>query len=655
MNDTRSKESPLLIGAIKANIGHSEAASGIFAVMKAVMMTEAGVVPGVAGLKTLNPAINEEGWNIKVNRDSVPWPSEFLERRAGVSSFGYGGTNGHVIVESIESLYPHYQHGKPKNEAPYNHSAPRPFLVGLSAHDQATLTRNIAAHDAVASKFYLADLAYTLLERRTKLPHRAFTVASEESINADFDLSSFKFGQSPRSIPKVGFIFTGQGAQWAGMGVQAMKTFPSFMASIRRMDRVLQRLSQPPTWTIEATLMEPKETSRINEAEISQPVCTAVQIALVDLFAEWNIIPLATVGHSSGEIAAAYAAGRISAAQGIVAAFFRGYAVKHHAPVGAMLAVGLGRDEVCPYLGDSEVVIACENSPASVTLSGPIEAIHSVKARLDQNEVFCRELKTGKAYHSPQMSAVSKAYDALLDEWVRAQAAHLVDRRRPRASWVSSVTGKEVIDDTIPTTYWSKNLRCRVLFDAAVSGVGNLEVLQGEDVVMIEIGPHSALAGPFKQICKANSNLAAYTYIPSLIRGEDSAVRALHTAGNLWMLNYNIAIDKVNQVLLPPGPNGISKVQRPFVLPDLPSYNWNYDRIFWAEPRTSREIRSMHEPRHDLLGREVAGLSHQSRIWRNILRTRDVPWLSDHRVSPALVYIALLRLEINCVLFHSAW
>ncbi|KAJ9239475.1 hypothetical protein DTO207G8_920 [Paecilomyces variotii] len=657
MNDTRSKESPLLIGAIKANIGHSEAASGIFAVMKAVMMTEAGVVPGVAGLKTLNPAINEEGWNIKVNRDSVPWPSEFLERRAGVSSFGYGGTNGHVIVESIESLYPHYQHGKPKNEAPYNHSAPRPFLVGLSAHDQATLTRNIAAHDAVASKFYLADLAYTLLERRTKLPHRAFTVASEESINADFDLSSFKFGQSPRSIPKVGFIFTGQGAQWAGMGVQAMKTFPSFMASIRRMDRVLQRLSQPPTWTIEATLMEPKETSRINEAEISQPVCTAVQIALVDLFAEWNIIPLATVGHSSGEIAAAYAAGRISAAQGIVAAFFRGYAVKHHAPVGAMLAVGLGRDEVCPYLGDSEVVIACENSPASVTLSGPIEAIHSVKARLDQNEVFCRELKTGKAYHSPQMSAVSKAYDALLDEWVRAQAAHLVDRRRPRASWVSSVTGKEVIDDTIPTTYWSKNLRCRVLFDAAVSGVGNLEVLQGEDVVMIEIGPHSALAGPFKQICKANSNLAAYTYIPSLIRGEDSAVRALHTAGNLWMLNYNIAIDKVNQVLLPPGPNGISKVQRPFVLPDLPSYNWNYDRIFWAEPRTSREIRSMHEPRHDLLGREVAGLSHQSRIWRNILRTRDVPWLSDHRlgnvnVFPAAGYLSLAYEAIRQI-FHE--
>lgn len=573
-----------------------------------------------------------------MNRDTVPWPSEFLERRAGVSSFGYGGTNGHVIVESIESLYPHYQHGKPKNDAPYNHSASRPFLVGLSAHDKATLTRNIAAHGEVASKFYLADLAYTLLERRTKLPHRAFTVASEESINADFDLSSFQFGTTSKNIPKVGFIFTGQGAQWAGMGLQAMKTFPSFLASIRSMDRVLQSQSQPPTWTLEAILMEPKETSRINEAAIAQPVCTALQIALVDLFAEWNIIPVATVGHSSGEIAAAYAAGRISAAQAIVAAFFRGYAVEHHAPVGAMLAVGLGRNEVCPYLVDSEVVIACENSPASVTLSGSIEAIRSVKEQLDQNEVFCRELKTGKAYHSPHMSAVSKAYDALLDEWFRAQPAEPVDQRRPGASWVSSVTGEEVMDDTVPPTYWSDNLRSRVLFDTAVSSLGNLEVLKGGDVVMIEIGPHSALAGPFKQICKANGNLAAYTYVPSLIRGQDSAVRALHTAGNLWTLNYDIAVDKVNQVLSPQGPNGISKVQRPFVLPDLPSYRWNYDRTFWAEPRASREIRSVQQPRHDLLGREVGGLSDQSRIWRNVLRSRDVPWLSDHRVSPVLIH-----------------
>ncbi|KAL4942551.1 hypothetical protein BDV06DRAFT_235394 [Aspergillus oleicola] len=653
MNDTRSSDSPLLIGAIKANIGHSEAASGIFAVMKAVMMTEAGVVPGVSGLKTLNPAIDEEGWNIKVNRDTVSWPSGFLERRAGVSSFGYGGTNGHIIVESIESLYPHYQHGKPKNDAPYNHSAPRPFLVGLSAHDKPTLTRNIAAHGEVAGKFYLADLAYTLLQRRTKLPHRAFTVASEESINVDFDISAFQFGKSFKSIPNIGFIFTGQGAQWAGMGMEAMRTFPSFLASIRKMDRVLQRLSHPPAWTLETTLMEPKETvnSQINEAEIAQPVCTAVQIALVDLFAEWNIVPVAVVGHSSGEIAAAYAAGRISAAHAIVAAFFRGYAVKHHAPAGAMLAVGLGRDEACPYLLDSEAVIACQNSPASVTLSGPVEAIHSVKARLDQNGVFCRELKTGKAYHSPHMSAVSKAYNALLDEWVRAQpeqSVDLVDRYRPRASWVSSVTGEEVLDDTIPTTYWSDNLRSRVLFDTAVSGLGNLEVLKdGGDVVMIELGPHSALAGPFKQICKASSGkLAAYTYLPSLIRGQDSAVRALYTAGHLWTLNYDVDVDKVNQVLVPQGPNGIAKVQRPFFLPDLPSYNWNYDKAFWAEPRPSRQIRSTQQPRHDLLGREVAGLSDQSRVWRNVLRSRDVPWLSDHRlgnvnVFPAAGYLSL--------------
>lgn len=634
MNDTRSVEKPLLIGAVKANIGHSEAASGIFAVMKAAMMTESAIIPGVAGFKTLNPEIRENDWNIKVNTDTVPWPKGFPERRASVSSFGYGGTNGHVIVESIESLYPLYRHGKPKQEASYNHSVSRPFLIGFSAHDKATLYRNIATHAKVANKFYLADLAYTLNKKRTKFSQRAFTVATEGNEANDFALSSFRFGSAGKKVSQLGFMFTGQGAQWAGMGVEAMRTFPSFLATIRALDRVLQGLDPPPSWTLGEALLAPAETTRVNDAEISQPVCTAIQIAIVDLFARWDITPSVAVGHSSGEIGAAYAAGLISAPEAIIAAFLRGYAVKHNAPMGTMLAVGLGQKDVSKYISGfgGEVVIACENSPTSVTLSGTPKAVLAAKKSLDADGVFARELKTGKAYHSPQMSNVAAAYDTLLLEAINKLDSESLEWRRPRARFVSSVTGEEFGGDHIPVRYWSENLRNRVLFESAIGTLGKAAGL--EDVTtIVEIGPHSALSGPFKQICQANK-FDRFTYVPSFVRNQDSAVQLLKTAGTLWAQNYPLDIEEVNSIEDTNTENEFQKYRRPLMLVDLPPYQWNYEKTFWAEPRFSNEQRNLTHPRHDLLGSKVVGLPDSSLVWRNMIRHKDVPWLRDHRVSP---------------------
>ncbi|KAJ5382343.1 polyketide synthase [Penicillium concentricum] len=630
MNDTRSLEKPLLIGAIKANIGHSEAASGIFSVMKAAMMTEAAVIPGVCGLKTLNPAIKEDEWNIKVNTNTIPWPAEFSERRASVSSFGYGGTNGHVIVESIDSLFPNYQqHGKAKCEASYDHSTSRPFLLGFSAHEKTTLTRNIVAHAQVADRYYLADVAYTLLHHRTKLTQRAFTVVSEADLVDAFDPTQFNYGVAPKATPSVGFLFTGQGAQWAGMGFRATRAFPSFRQTIRRLDKVLQTLQPTPAWTLEDVLLAPIEASRVAEAEFSQPVCTAVQIAIVDLFAEWNIAPKVTVGHSSGEIAAAYAAGRISAPVAIIAAYLRGLTVAQYASTGGMLAVGLGPEEVLPYLEEG-IVIACENSPVSITLSGLLKAIQEVKSKLDADGVFARELKTDKAYHSPQMDLVSRVYDALL-----ADAIKIVDTKPllPRVAWVSSVTGQEFTANTVPESYWSTNLRGRVRFSTAVAAIPG--VLNGdESISMIEIGPHTALSGPFKQIHKAVQEMARFNYLPTLVRGKDCAVQLLQTAGFLWAQDYPLDLHHVNAM------DANLNLRRPRTLVDLPPYQWNYDNTFWAEPRPSQEIRKMTHPRHDLLGSRVAGMSDRSCVWRNVLRHRDIPWLVDHKLGSADIFPA---------------
>ncbi|KAL9030784.1 MAG: hypothetical protein Q9196_001134 [Gyalolechia fulgens] len=647
MNDTRSREKPLLIGAVKANIGHSEAASGIFAVMKVAMATENGIIPGVAGLQDLNPQIDEKTWNVKVQKDTAPWPEGFKSRRAGVSSFGYGGTNGHVIVEDVNSVLPYYRHGKPMAEAKYDNRASRPFMVSFSAHDKVTLQRNIVAHAKVAHEYYLADLAFTLNTKRSKFPQRAFTIARQESQDRDFDVASFQFVSVAKKVRSdLAFVFTGQGAQWAGMAVEAMATFPSFLQSIRNLDGVLQRLDPPAAWSLESILHTPAMSNPINDAEIAQPICTAVQIAITDLLARWKIYPTLTVGHSSGELGAAYAAGLLSAPEALIAAFYRGYAVKHHAPSGAMLAVGLGVREMFEYLGNPEdPVVACENSPNSVTLSGTLEAIKELKSRLDNVGVFARELKTGKAYHSPQMASVAPEYNSLLS---KAMSNVLDDKdrkwRRPKARMISSVTGEELYVDRIPDDYWSENLRCRVLFDSALSvlleehSTGNLGTI-------IEIGPHSALAGPLKQKFSAEE-ITEIAYIPTLVRNSDSAVQLLKTAGELFVRGYPLDVEEVNVMDELDHNASTNVVRKPLQLVDLPPYQWNYEKKYWAEARFSQEQRRLQFPRHDLLGSKITGLSDHSLVWRNVLSHRNIPWLKDHSLGNEAVFPAAAHLSL---------
>ena len=559
---------------------------------------------------------------------------------------GYGGTNGHVIVEEVKSLFPYYQHGKAISSANYDHRVQRPFLVSFSAHDKTTLRRNITAHARVANDFYLADLAHTLNTKRTKFPQRAFTVAQQGKSAEDFDISSFQFvsaGKSP--IEELAFVFTGQGSQWVGMAVEALATFPSFVETIRGLDRVLQRLDPPAMWRIEQVLLTPAEPSPVNDPEIAQPVCTAVQIAIVDLFARWQISPSITVGHSSGEIGASYAAGLLSAPEAIIAAFYRGLAVKSHAPAGTMLAVGLGVDEVLDHVGDiAEIGVACENSRSSVTLSGTIEAVQRVKSRLDSANIFSRELKTGRAYHSSHMNGVAPIYKVMLNRAYERLSMADLDWRQPEGRMISSVTGEEVFGDHISDQYWSDNLRSRVLFNSAMSKL--LKSIGSEARVgFVEIGPHSALAGPVKQILKDN-NIEDFTYIPTFVRNSDSAVQLLKTAGELFMRDFPLDIEEVNAMEEVNNSTVAKVVRQPLTLVDLPPYQWNYEKRYWAEPRFSQEQRHLQFPRHDLLGSRITGLSNSSLAWRNVLMQKNVPWLKDHSVRflplPFLTLRALL-------------
>ncbi|KAI0547773.1 hypothetical protein F4679DRAFT_586237 [Xylaria curta] len=653
MNDERSTDKPLLVGAVKPNIGHSEAASGIFAVMKAALMTESSVIPGVAYFQNLNPAIKEKEWNVKVHADTAPWPSDFALRRASVSSFGYGGTNGHVIIESIDNLYPWYQHARKKGEADNVEASKAAHLLCFSAHDKPTLLRNIAAVGKVAHEYHLPDLAYTLNLRRTKFAHRAYVVARQGLEAEAFALAASQAGSASKKPGSIGFLFTGQGAQWAGMGRVALQEFPVVLDTVQHLDRILSKIQPKPSFSIAELLLSNDDVNakRINEADVAQPLCTAIQIALVDLFAQWNITPEVSIGHSSGEIGAAYAAGLISAPEAILAAFCRGRAVTAYSPSGSMLAVGLGARDVEQYLSSfaiEDVCIACENSSSSVTLSGRENPISQLKEILTSEQIFARELPTGRAYHSPHMASVGVAYDEMLAQALSGVSEDDLLWRRPRSCMVSSVTG-EIVDsccESLEAGYWSANLRNRVLFDTAVQQLGTNAMFESI-THLVEIGPHSALAGPFKQIRLSSQNIRdRIAYVPSLKRNENDADRLLALAGSLFVAGHAVDLEEVNMSNDGGMKNDTRKQKTKHLLVDLPPYQWNYEKRYWAEPRASAEQRARAYPRHDVLGSRVSGLSKKSASWRNILRQRDLPWLKDHNLGGTAIFPAAGHLSL---------
>ena len=655
MNKNRKVgEKPLLIGAVKTSIGHSEAASGISALIKAILITERGIIPPTRGVVNLNPKIKWDEWKVQVNNDPVPFPDHLPVRRVSINSFGYGGTNAHVVVEGVSSMvkrrpaikyFDKNQHQK--SQAPRRaFQRRRPFLLPFSAHDKATLKRNIDAHGRVVDKYTLLDLSHTLANRRSVLKSKAFAVASHDTLQDTFENadSSFTFAdESP--TPTVGFVFTGQGAQWARMGAELMEYYPSFLRTIRVLDLALEDLPDGPEWSIEDELLENAQNSRVNDPEFSQPLCTAIQIALVQILEYWGIRPVVTVGHSSGEIAAAYAAGLISAKEAITIAYYRGKIVRDLNTGGSMLAVGLGAKEAEEYIKpvSGKVVVACHNSPSSVTLSGDADALNMVKAALDANGIFARAVRTGRAYHSHHMTPVSMVYEDLVRE---ARSHSLYDSPiSTRAKMVSSVTNKIIPEmSVLNEKYWSANLRSPVLFNQAVQTILTGEEFANVDI-FIEVGPHSAMAGPVKQIKAEVKSDKKLGYVPTLLRGKDCAVQLLNLAGEMFLRSYPIDMQRVTMIE-ETSPTGKLVGTKGSIIVDLPPYQWNYTKPFWAEARASREQRLPQFPRHDVLGQLVIGASLAEPTWRNILRARDLPWLKDHSlggeaVFPAAGYFAM--------------
>ncbi|KAE8368107.1 hypothetical protein BDV27DRAFT_154279 [Aspergillus caelatus] len=599
-------EKGIYIGAVKPNVGHSEGASGITSIIKCVLALENKIIPPNVHFQTPNPKIPFESAKLQVPVEPTPWPSDRKER-ISVNSFGIGGTNAHVILDSASSVL-----RKTSPEAQLV-SEPDYQLLVLSAKETKSLdgqieriTRYIEANTSC-----LKDLAFTLARRREHLPYRAFAVTDK-----DGSLPTFQKAQSTAPCPV--FVFNGQGAQWPTMGKELMCRFPKFREDIHRMDKILTELREAPPWSIEEELSKDESISHVGHAEFAQPLCTAIQIALVNLLREWGIVPSVVVGHSSGEIAAAYASGAISARVAIILSYCRGQAIKtlsiSHS--GAMAAVGMSPDAARVFLEEG-VTVACENSPISVTLSGDKEALDRVLIKIhnDDENVMCKHLAVDVAYHSHHMRGARQIYESLISPHICHNSSMV--------PLYSSVTSTPIIEASkLDTTYWSQNLSSPVLFRAAVQGILDNN---GPVKLFLEIGPHSTLAGPLRQIFQAQtSKERAALYVPTLRRGTGEWQSLLATAGHIF--THGIPID-LNGII----PNGAA-------LHDLPPYTWKHGERYWNESRLANQWRLRQEPHHELLGSRVLESSSVEPSWRNILQIDQVPWLGDHRIGKDVVF-----------------
>ena len=600
-------EEGIYISSVKPNVGHSEGAAGITGVAKAILALENSQIPPSIKAWPLNPEIPFEKYRLSVASELTPWPAGRHER-VSVNSFGFAGSNGHAIIDSAKSF------GISAGSVDRETGADIPNLFVYSAYSDRSLEmmgKNLESFLETTSKPF-ADIAYTLSRRRRHLSNRGFIVSSKfnpgKAVHIAFEGKSV--------APALIMVFTGQGAQWPQMGRDLIRNNKIFAETIKAIDVELLRLGA--SWNIEGELKKNSRTTRVNEAEYSQPLCTAIQIALVDALAHLGVRPGAVIGHSSGEIAAAYAAGALTLVEAVVVAFHRGKVSKLQSKQGAMAAIGLSWEETQKLLTPG-VVIACYNSHNSVTISGDADAVANLVSDLKKNrsEVQATILKVERAYHSHHMVEIGEDY-------YQAMVASGVLGSRPNIPFFSSVSGTKLStvskERQLGPRYWQSNLEKPVMFKPAV-----VEILKHQDVVdpmFLEIGPHSALEGPIRQILTKESRKAPYLSI--LTRRQSGNEGLLGAIGKLWSLHIDIDFTR----LMPAGQT----------LNDLPCYPWDHQKTHWYEPRVAREWRLGGHPYHNLLGMRLPESTALEPVWRNLLHLSNVPWVSDHRLENNIVF-----------------
>lgn len=516
--------------------------------------------------------------------------------------------------------------GTPQNGT--QHATPR--VVVVSGADETAFRRSASAlatyvqecSQIARSHFRVGQLNHTV-NRRTLHQYRAVLTAYDAQ---DLTFQLLDVAELPPAArkqlegPRPAFVFSGQGAQYYSMGRELILSCPVFVNSLQKAGNVLRQLGCD--WDLLAELQQDMNDSRVNSPAVGQPMSTCLQLALVDMLNSLDIYPECNVGHMSGETAAAYSAGAPSFADAITVSYHRGRLTEEMLisgdtqRSGAMLAVGLSPEQAESYISrcncGMQITVACYNSPSAVTLSGDASAVDDLARALETDHVFHRKLKTnGAAYHSDHMRGIEKEYfDALKH----------IKPRRPTRRMISTLTGIQLWHVQLDAEYWVANLLSPVRFtDAIQELVRELPGRRPIDV-LVEVGPHSQLGDPVKQILQGAGKTSDAQYFSVLKRNTRADESLLQCVGGLFALGAACKLHFANNEFQNPLPR---------LLTDIPSYPFDHEQRYWHESRLSKEYRHRQFSPHELIGSLSADINHLEPTWRQYLSLKEIPWLAD--------------------------
>ncbi|MEW5983053.1 MAG: type I polyketide synthase [Acidobacteriota bacterium] len=607
----------VLVGSIKTNLGHLEPAAGVAGVIKAALCLHHKQVPPNVHFREPNPKLDLERRCVRVPTDAEALPEDQVSR-AVVNSFGYGGTNAHAVLRETDAPAVVPSPVQP----PLLRSV---HLAPISARDPQALKERCRQYAAFLRQQQpsLRDVVYTLAHRRSHHQCRLAVVGdSLEQLTAR--LAGYHQGAAERGVvsgqvqsrPTLVFVFTGMGPQWWGMGRELFEQEPVFGETLTACDRIFH---QHAGWSILAELLAAEADSRMAETQIAQPANFLIQAGLTALWRHYGIRPDVVVGHSVGEVSAAYVSGALSLEDALLVSYHRSRLQQQTAGQGTMLAAGLSEAEAATLIqAFPHVSIGAINSPSAVTLSGDASELRQIAQLLEAQQRFNRHVQVEVPYHS------------VLMEPLQTELCEVLQGLRPRAPATpcySTVTGCQVAGTDLSPAYWWRNVREPVRFATTVASILHAH----GHVLFLEVGPHPVLRASLQECAQAGGTICEA--LSSLRRKEPELPQVLETLGALYAAG--LPVDWTQ--LAPPGD---------YV--KLPSYPWQ-KQAYYHDSARSRQDR-LGSPGHLFLNTRLPAAQPTYEVELNRL---FFPFLHDHRVQGLTVFPGAAYVEAGFALARA--
>jgi acyl transferase domain-containing protein/NAD(P)-dependent dehydrogenase (short-subunit alcohol dehydrogenase family)/acyl carrier protein len=618
---------PLWLGSVKSNIGHAQAAAGVAGVIKTVMAMRAGVLPETLHVDEPSHQVDWQAGSVSLLTTQRSWERGEEPRRAAVSSFGLSGTNAHMILE------------EPVVEVEDARGGERLGVLGAEVAPWVVSARDAEGLRAQATRLdeYLHDTVdpaatdvARALARRPELEHRLVLPGARKDLSSlleGADAAHLVEGLANRAAKRVVFVFPGQGAQWQGMALGLLESSPIFAEHVDRCEAALRPFVE---WRLRDVLAGADGAPELDRVDVVQPALFAVMVALAELWRACGVCPDAVVGHSQGEIAAAYVAGALSLEDASRVVAVRSKALAALAVRGGMVSVALGGEELKQLLGSLEgsVSVAAHNGPAATVLSGETDALQELLAGCERRGIRARRIPVDYAAHSPQVEEIR--------EQLMAGCAPV--RPGPaKVPFYSTTLGAVVEGGALDAGYWYSNLRETVQFERVTQ-----TLVQEGYGAFVEMSPHPVLTVGIQEtidVVLADTDEGAEgapwpAVIGSLRRQEGGPERFVVSLAQAWV--HGVGVDWTAVL-------GESAT----VLPELPTYSFQRRR-YWLEAPSSAQAASIGGTgaEHPLLGAELALAGEGGWLFAGRLSLQSHPWLAEHAVSGSILLPGAALLEL---------